>query len=771
MPITDRPQQKTMSKSKEWYANNADYHIAQCNWMSVSKTEMDDLFRARDGILTKQMYRHVLNPYNTEKQEYLSFPADLRNYDIIKPVVETFMGEKASQFPNPMVVCMNDDAPNKLKIYLKQQEQAYLAQMFVNELNEQGMEGGPPTKEVPEDIPAEIKKIELNWDDTRAIVGQEALNYLVYDLELRDTHQELFDDWLTLGRFTTYKDVYRDDITYERIDPRQIWSSGSDTHFIEDGEWVVRQLRLSIPQVIDRFREELEPKQIDTLEQRYHGLIRRDPRQKVIIPETGDSVAYVQGLVEVYHIVWKAYRRIGIVTYYDPLTEEETEMEVPDDYHADVVNGDIRIRYEWINEVHEVYRIGEKSLDMYVRGRAIPVQRNEISNTSICKLPYNGRYDDSDLGGLKSVVKQGLTYQVLFNTIHYRAELILAKNKDKVMLMPIGLKPKEWDTDKWLYEMDTTNIAWFNEVADNAPAVMQALKAIDMSLGNYVEQVYNILDRIKAEWWDSIGINRQRMSDVRERDGKANTEQAIFRSSVITAELFRKFDKTIERDYNGILDYSKVAFSKGKKGAYITSDQRKAFIDVNGTEYMESDLGCFVKDTIKEAERLEAMKMNAQAMLQNGVSAGAVADVVDADNVSAVKRILTDADKAQKEYEQSLEQSKVEAQQQMIAMTDEASEKQLGRDLILEEKKTEGKVEVALINQQGSLASAQLTADSKPDPLVPDATTTGNNNALEERKQAGEELKHNNEMVSKERDRKSNEKIAKENKNQYDTKK
>jgi len=642
--------------------------------------------------------------------------------------------------------------------------------MFVNEVNNQGMDTGVPNQEVPEDIPAEIKKIELNWDDTRSIVGQEALDYLVYDLEMREVHQKLFEDWLTLGRFITYKDVYRDDIAYERVDPRQYWGSGSGTPFLEDGEWGVRQLRTSIPEVIDRFREELTPTQIDQLEQRYHGLIRRDPRQKVIIPETGDSVAYVQGLVEVYHIVWKAYRKIGILTYWDDTTDDEAEMEVDASYKADVTQGDVRMRYEWVNEVHEVYRIGEKNMDIYVRGRALPVQRNEISNTSKCKLPYNGRYDDNDLGGLKSIVKQGLSYQVLFNTLHYRAELILAKNKDKIMMMPIGLKPKNWDTDKWLYEMDTTNIAWFNELAENAPAVISAIKSIDMSLGNYVSEIYSILERIKGEWWDSIGINRQRMSDVRERDGKGNTEQAIFRSSVITAELFRRFDKTIERDYNGLLDYSKVAFYDGKKGSYITSENRRAFIEINGTEYCETDFGCFTKDTIKEQEKLEKMKGSTIELLQNGVNSGAVAELVDAENMSAIKRILADADKAQKEYEQSIEQAKVQAQEQIIELNDEAAEKQLGRDLILEEKKTEGKILVEQVKGNVAVANvnAKIEGDIAKEGAKPAAANPESGAYLDERKQQSEELKHTNEMVSDERDRVSNEKIAKENKNQYD---
>ena len=65
--------------------------------------------------------------------------------------------------------------------------------------------------------------------------------------------------------------------------------------------------------------------------------------------------------------------------------------------------------------------------------------------------------------------------------------------------MPIGLIPKDWSPDKFLWFAETTGVAWFDETKPNAAQVLNALKSIDLGLGNYVEQIRNLLGEIKNE--------------------------------------------------------------------------------------------------------------------------------------------------------------------------------------------------------------------------------------------------------------------------------
>ena len=116
-------------------------------------------------------------------------------------------------------------------------------------------------------------------------------------------------------------------------------------------------------------------------------------------------------------------------------------------------------------------------------------------------------------------------------------------------------------------------------------------------------------------------MNRQRFGDVKASDGKGVTEQAVYRSAVISAELNRKYEKFEEKEYKGLLDLSKLAFINGKKGKYINSDKRQALLDINPDNLIyltETSFGVFVANSAQHEKDLELMKQYAFSMAQNG---------------------------------------------------------------------------------------------------------------------------------------------------------
>ena len=80
-----------------------------------------------------------------------------------------------------------------------------------------------------------------------------------------------------------------------------------------------------------------------------------------------------------------------------------------------------------------------------------------------------------------------------------------------------------------------------------------------VSLGQYMAAQFQLLQSVKMEWEELVGISRQRKGQVQASDGIGATERAVFQSSVMTEELFRRFDKFTEREFNGLLDTAKVA--------------------------------------------------------------------------------------------------------------------------------------------------------------------------------------------------------------------
>lgn len=719
-----QPKQKVTKaeKTPEWYKQNAIWIKEQANFFSGDRWELNMLYEAAMGIINKDNYKYVLNPYNTPEENIRKYPAQIRNYDIITPIIGLYVGEKGEKPFNHQVISVNADAPNQNSAELNQAVEAAMAQHVVNQLNEQGFPTGVQSQDVPP-IDKIVEQHNENFNDKRAMFGQEALDFIKYDLNLKDKYQEAIYDWIVTGRTYTYKDVYKDDLLHQIVPPMEIWHGTSDSGFVEDSNWAMRRTRYSLSDCIDRFHEVLSDKpdgdngsEIDILEGKFRNgntttsaiFLQSQNIDKVASSGVQNEFANNGGLIDVFHCVWKSFRKYGILTYTDEMTGQPSEMEIDEDYVMDESKGDISVEWHWENQVEETYIIGDQELTpMYKYMRPIQIQRSMITNTSKCKLPYNGRTGYSERNRISSIVKQLLPYQVLYNIYHFRGELTLARNKDKIMLMPKGLMPEGWTEDKFLYFAEATGVAFFDETKPNAAAVLNAIRGIDMGLGTYISQMRELLGSLKMEAWDAVGMNRQRYGDIKASDGKGNTDQATLRSAVISSEMFRRFQRFEESDLQGLLDYSKVAWINGKKGMYINSDGRRAWLDVDPEQHLESDYGVFAVDSAQEAQKLETARQYAFGWAQKGSTpASTVMEVLDSNNMAKLKDFVKKAEKINQDFEQQQQQ----AEQQNSQML---SDKETAR----EKAANETKIEVAQIIANGTIESSNIKAKTEANKL------------------------------------------------------
>lgn len=642
--MTVLPKQRTAKKDKKWRKDTVDYWIDRSLFHGQSYSEMTMLFRAAEGQLNPIDYKYILNPYNTDDERLTKFPSKLRNYDIIQPILELFLGENTKKPLNMQVVAENEDSKNVYLEGLQEKVRGMLAQQAINALNKAGIQTGIEDQEVP-DIQKFIDEYSENWKDDRAVMGQEALNYIKRYNELDEKAQQALYYWLVTGRVFSYRNVRGDEVVYDIPNPIDIWYLKSDnSEFIEDGMAVVRKRRMLLSSIIDEFKGkwELSKEDMDFIETQLEGTTSTEPSGYVhLTNDNMDSVRYNYGYynggyTDVFHVNWTAFREIKILTYIDPLGQEQ-ELEVEKEYKLDEAHGDISLTSEWEIETWEGYRIGDR---IYAKEVAAPT----ISQTD--KLLYNGRCETTLSGELNSIVKRGLVYQALVNVYHYRRELTINRNKDKIALLPLGLIPSKFGKDpveKFMYYMEANSVAWFDETKSNAPSVMQALKTLDMNLYQYLKSMTEVINDVKSEFWDAIGVNRQRYGESTASDGKAVTEQAIFRSAIISAERNRKFYKFMERDHQQFLDLSQHAWVNGKRGAYVGGDGRLMHLDIDPEKYCNAKLGVFAVNADIEQEKLKTLKDYSFSIAQKSANPSAqvvVAETLDAENFATVKGII-----------------------------------------------------------------------------------------------------------------------------------
>ena len=688
------PRQKLSinKKNKKWGEECVEAFIDLSNsgqTHSKQKNDLKILYDYYNGVIDEADYNYVLKPYGKSRK---NFPSEMRNYPIIKPIIDLLLGEKSKRPLNYTVTVQNSDAIT-LKEQQKSEEIAQnLRQRFLQEVQAMGVDVGANMDEIP--TPKHIADMfEMNYIDNRAVLGQQAMNYIMQEQEVYDKVQKAWFHYLVTGEAYTHRGVRNSEPFYEILNPLDVdYDLDPDLEFVEDGDWALVRKYVHASTVIDAYYDSLTEQQILELEEPRHS--ESDISFLYANSANKDTNAFRNRLVEVINVYWKSRKKIGFLNYFDPETGEFEEVEVEDGFRmpAEIKELGGTLEFKWVNEVWEGTRIDGR---FYVNINPILNQRMSLENPSKCKLPINGRrYSDTNSKNI-SLVKLGIPYQLNYNIYKYRLELAIARSKDIIAQFDINMIPKKWDMDKFMYYVEGTGIAWVDYNKEGIQLNPQHQSVLDMSIKT-INQYITLLESILVEWEKISGVSRQRQGEIGAYEGKASSQQAILQSSHITEDLFRKFERMEQRDFQALLDYSKEAWLTGKKGMFVMPDGTTDFLDVNSMDHMETNYGIFVSDAGKDQEKLQNIKGLTQAMMQNGAKPGDIAEMLDSDSFTEIKKNLKLADKANEELEQAQQQAQQEQQQAQL----EAQQMQLEADNIEREKDRQKDIEIALISAE-----------------------------------------------------------------------
>lgn len=816
--MAEATRQKLLYKDKDdqWRRESVQYVYQRC---MPDNLYFESLYKAANGEIDVTDYSYITNPYGqavADRPQLQSYPAKLRNYPIIPEIIQLLIGEKRDRPVLASVIAVNPDTINRKKAEEVIALKGALKQIFVNTLNDLGMDTNLESKPVPP-LDQFMSSFNDNWADQRSVVGQEVLNYLMEDLDIPEKFIQGFKHWLITATTYTIKDVVNDDVIYRILNPKHVgFIADENTEYIEDAEAVCVEEFLSKASFFDRYwaliretiieNEELSKNQ--TYDNLTNDLDRNNASALGPTPltfsafggNTANGHSYwgedsnltssnfsseipsafygrLGDTVKVTYVNWTSMKLIKEISVVNEFGEQMI-IEVPDDYVVEKEFGEELINEYWVNEKWEGYVVDDNKY--YFGVQPLPIQRNLINNKSACKNLINGRIRRMGDRKALSVVELLMPFQHLYNMLHYKRTNILAKNKDKLLLMPIGLIPNKNGHDMYstMYHADANGILWIDETADNAAQAINAIKAIDLGLGSYVESVTNMMMTVKMEAESVVGINSQRKANVSAKAGLGTTEAAIAQSHIITADLFEDYEKFQEKEMIGLLDISRFAFLNGKKAAYLNSAGRTAFLEIakEDEDFCNSEFGVRVTSSAKEKEKFDKMKMFAETFASQKVKPSVLAAVLNAEtNFGKLVTQLKEIEAQDEALQQQIAQAEADQKNQELQAKMALEQQKLNLEVYKTDQDNLTKEKIALINSETTL-------------LGMDKNTNGIEDANELNKHALEREKHFSDIsIAKEELRlkeqeiniKANTEIykantalqiAKENKNKFDSK-
>lgn len=640
------------------------------------------LYEAYNNRLPESFFNYVTNPLNSAQAEYTNWPARLRSYSIIRPNIDLLEGEYEKRPFSFAIKVHNSDAVNLMLEQQYQQLLASLQQQFVMMLQQQGGDVGQQAEqpELPENIKA---KFNSSYKDERALMGEAALNIIMDECRLEEMFKKLFNDWLIAGECYSYKGIRQKNMVYERVSPLDLdYDKSPDRDYIEDGQWIVRRMYLTPADLYDMFYEELDADDIDVIEDENGNLSFRTVGATYWQTLRSDEDLR-RNKISCYHVVWKYLTKVGILSYSNPITGEPEQIEVPESYKPDKATGET-VEWYWVNEAWEGYKLLD---DKYFGIRPVPNQRSTMNNLSSCKLPYNGRrFSDVHSQNL-SPVELGIPYEVLHRICHWNLEKTMAKSKGKIVLLDKNVIPRKfgWDEEKFIYWADATGWGLIDRSQPGVDHQYNQYQVLDLGLYDHIQNLIQVMEFIKTEWDNLMGITPQRKGQTQASETATAVRNATYQSTVISERVFSRFEEFVEKELQGMLDVSKLAWLDGKQKLWHGDDMRNVILALDPGTHMESEYGVYVSRASRDIQNLEIARQNTQAMLQNGLPPSAMVEVLQARSMSKLKAVLKEA-----------EGRSMAAQQQTMQSEQEAAERQL---MITEQfKQLEGLIEERLIH-------------------------------------------------------------------------
>lgn len=794
------PQQRVsgaVKKTADWYANAIDYVIdAGLSFNDRKDTELKlSILR---GDLPTEFYKKTLNPYNSANEKYQRFPATLRNLDIMSDVIRRYVSEYfkgVHEFVvganNPDIV-INKNAKLKEKIgelaqQAFQQEFERQYQAMIQQAQQQGQDPNTinPQQAMP-DVDKFIADFNEKYIDDESKQGQDILDYVRAMTQDNIIYLSAFFNFVSLGECYSYSDVRGNKLFKEHVPVLEAFPIPNDKFFVEDHDMFARRMLMSYQQIIDMFDDMLTDKDKKFLELYYgrassnNGITQLNYTQMFeTYPDICDKFtkeereifkkepitihAENNNLFEVWHVVWRGEAKRGILTYINELGLQTTRV-VEEDYEFNPEAGDINIEWVYEPQVYEGYRIGGRYNSIYpIKARPVAFNRNG-------KLPYNGIMEVLPMMGKFSIIKLITPYQVMRNIFAYHREMVIAKNKMLILLLPESLIAS--NSEDKIYKMAADGVLLIDDSEDTNSLKMQQIRLLNANMGDYITQLTNLMEATKLEAREMVDMNMQRYGDIAQSAGAATTQEAISRSSMGMVILVQMFDEFRKADYNRDLDYCKLAYAEGLDTSYWDELGKRRFISLDVNTFISSDYSTTVRNESKELDKIQQLRQWAFSAAQNGDLDMALA-AISGDNVSQIKAtvqkfmdIKRQHEEQMKQMEQMMKQEELQSKLQEIAAKGE-------QDRLTEELKYAYEMQLKYMDVDMSLLASNASDESARNRLV--AITEDNKRNLEQQRIQLDREKLMADTYSKAADREVKRhqidtqlKIAKTNKNKYD---
>tara|TARA_R100000544_G_scaffold733_1_gene467 strand:+ start:6481 stop:8736 length:2256 start_codon:yes stop_codon:yes gene_type:complete len=695
-------------KTQEWCKENLDAIIKQLEHSnsegSISDYDKDiSNYRLYNGDLEYDDYSYVTEQYN------MPSPATMANYPITRNKVDLLCNEDLSRPLDKSVYAVNLDAA----LRKEQFKVSLIAKELLGSINQDvekefGMELEMDNKEFP--IPDDIDQyMRYQYKEVIEESISDGLDYLSQKYQFKHLFREGMRDLLVTAK-EFYKVYIKDgDPFVRRVDPRTfVFDKSIDTDFLDNAQWAGEERWLTVNEVIDEYRDQLDEDDVRELE---------DMRQA-----TSDNIDRWNGVfnwVEIDHsktvkirvisAEWKSIKSLRFKISENKFNPEQPFKKAVGDKYKKRKGETIETKC--VDDIWEGTQIAGKIL---VNCRRRPNQIRSVDDAGSTSLSYVGVVYNHTTGKPTSLVDILRHTQMLYNIVMYHIELALARSGGKAVVYDVSQMPSNigMDMQEVMYHLKNDGIIPINSRDEGGDsASFNQFQQVDFTLSQSVQQLINLKMMLEQTAGQISGVSPQREGSVEQYEYVGNVQRSVSQSSVSTGNWFFVHNEVKKKVFTKLANLMKIAWAGGKKAAYILGDSGYKMLNIM-PDVSLNDYGIFLGDSGKDDALKQSVVQMSQAALQSGsITLLDTLKVMKADTMTEAQVVLEQGIDAMKKQQQ---QAQEQAMQQQQAAA-EAQAQQTQAEGQLRQMDNEAKIKVAQINAEARVAAQEIASDAHRD--------------------------------------------------------
>jgi len=612
--VTNKPKQNIpeSQKTRQWAIENVDWVIAMSPIYGSSP--IDKQYNSYNGVRDDEQFKHLTQTFGVE------FPAGkIKHIPLIRPLLNSLQGEQQER-PFQFQVRSEDTDSVDSKMNM-------ISQQLIGEIANMIQQGMPveTTMDTLEQYYSEEFQVPLE------IATHQAMNSLLFKNNLFDEFNDAWVDKMVTGRQNYRVQVIRigEDPKYTIYRPGMLFYANNNKKWIKECDWAMAPERLTPTEILDKFGDRMtieQTRQIEDWVDMWHKdaykLNSRGEADEMLTDEErfNEYTDTLNHKITVYNVEWKSIRKVTYIENENRYNEDIPFIKTIPEDKLESLPGEKkkRLKHRYIQDRWEGVRIGDTiHVDL---GKSKYTTRSK-AHPSMCNLSFNGLTFNKKIKPY-SLTKVTDNIQDLYDVMHFHKENLIALSGSKGSYMELSQMPDfgtgELDDNIKMYmyykKMGT---AFIDRSQEGADLTYNQFGQYDDTLGAGLGVVLEVIRHLEELAGRLIGVNRQRLGAITQNDGKANTENAILQSNLVTEAMFNEHDEFVRQSLEDLIAAAKICWKNGYSGSYV-SDGYKQIIFTLNPEWANSDYGVYITNRVSDARTVEELKGLAMGLAKEG---------------------------------------------------------------------------------------------------------------------------------------------------------